>query len=129
MNTQNINAYGLVRRQLKDIIAQANNLNYSKYYRRDIINFAKYSKEFQCYLINNIDNKDIIKIAQSIPDININSQHRKYWYHYLLYPWYLAHMYNDLLAKDDLFPTIKKIRLKYEAILEIIDEQSFSAPC
>jgi hypothetical protein len=114
--------YKLIRRQLNDIVAQIEKVKYSRYFRQEIQEFSKYSSELKNYILQNVTEREILEIANQITEIDINSFNRFYWYHYLIFPWYLTLSYNDLLAKDDILPILDSLKTKYNIMDQLISE-------
>lgn len=113
--------YKLIMRQLNDIVAQIEKIKYSRSFRRDIHEFSKYSSELNMYILQNVTEIEILEIAKQIPELDINYFNRIYWYHYIIFPWYLSLMYNELLVKDDVLPILDSIKTKYICIYQIIE--------
>lgn len=120
MQLEKIKKYKLIRRQLNDIIVQIEKVKYSRNFRRDIQEFARYSLELKKYILQNVKEDEIIETAKQLSDININRFHRRYWYHYLIFPWYLTLVFNDLLARDDIIPYLDSLKIKYGKIYQML---------
>ena len=114
--------YKLIRRQIIDIIVQVDKVKSSRSFKRDMQEISKYSSELLKYIVSNVAEKEIISIAEEIPEIDIARSQRYYWYHYLLFPWYFTLMYNELLAKGDIIPLLEDIKNKYNNMCKILNE-------
>ncbi|MBT3302559.1 MAG: hypothetical protein HOD63_06805 [Bacteroidetes bacterium] len=114
--------YKLIRRQIIDIIVQVDKVKSSRSFKRDMQEISKYSSELLKYIVSNVAEKEIISIAEEIPEIDIARFQRHYWYHYLLFPWYFTLMYNELLAKGDIIPLLEDIKNKYNNMCKILNE-------
>ena len=107
------NKTNLILRQINDIINQIDNLQNSRNFINDVKCVMKYSNELNNYILSNISVPEILEIVNTIKPISINKTRNKYWYHYLIIPWYVINLYNDILFKDELKQDLIDIKNKY----------------
>ncbi len=111
----------LIRRQIKELLNQANKIKSSNRFVQDVKEFSSFSLELKNYIAANLDNDNIKSICNKIPDIDTKNLRNRYWYHYIFLVYYNSCQYNDQKVKEDVIPIIESINNYYSLILYELD--------
>jgi|GEM_PF-2620610 len=115
--------YSSLLRQINDIVNQINKVKSRKSSKSELKSILTFSNELKKYIRENIKEKEVLELIDEIEDVKLDRMHKRYWYHYLIFPWYFALMYNDTVIKDDLLPYLDETAKKYKQIHSLLDNE------
>ncbi len=105
----------LLKRQITDIISQADKIEKGDYSSMNFENYSRYSNELKKYINQNVTEEHILKLNNEIPVINYARNELEIW-HFILFPIILLNLYKNYYAKGKTMSEIKISKNKFSSI-------------
>ena len=104
-----------LKRQIHDVISQAEKLKTSQNFEGDYLSFIKYVNEMNAYILKNVDNDMIRKRVSNLPQLHHKRQNISLLIVIFL-PYYLTLVYRNYQKKKMALQNIQKVASAYSSI-------------